>query len=168
MNRRKIGWLVLFLALFGVLGYLREFFFLNMNNILYLKYYQRESTMPVPAVMSVFLKYSYAQLYYSKYLFTALWTGVFLAANYFALVRLTANRYLVRLLLISYALLVSVAAVAMLYNYFVKSSYTGDEYTLSRWLMGVAQSPLICLILLASERLYKTTITHDQQGQKDI
>lgn len=162
MNRPDFRWLLLFLLLFGVLGYFREFFFVNMNNILFMKYYDRESAMPVPPVMTVFLKFSYAQLYYSKYLFTILWTAVFLLANYFALVKLTANRFLVKLLGVAYALLIGISAVTMLYNYFVKNSFTGDEYTLSRWLMGVAQSPLICLILLASERLYKTSQRHDQ------
>jgi hypothetical protein len=43
----------------------------------------------------------------------------------------------------------------MLYGYFVKQRLNHEEYTLSRWLMGVLQSPIICLILVASEKLYK-------------
>lgn len=165
MKKHKVKWLVLFLLLFGALGYLREFFFVNLNNIMFMKYYQRDNpSMPVPAVMAVFLKYEYNTLYYSKYLFTLLWTGLFFMANYFAVVKLTHSRQLVKLVYLAYGVLLAISAVTMLYNYLVKDSFSGDEYTLSRWLMGVAQSPLICLILLASERLYQTSRTHDQEG----
>jgi hypothetical protein len=42
----------------------------------------------------------------------------------------------------------------MLYNYFVNEKFDGDEYTFSRWLMGIAQSPLVAFFMLASSKLY--------------
>ena len=168
MKKAELRWLLLFLLLFGVLGYLREFFFVNLNNILFIKYYNRMGSMPVPRIMEFFRQYDYATLYYSKYLFTLLWTLLFFAANFFALVKLTAHRFMIKLLIYSYLILLSVSGIAMLYNYFINDSFTGDEYTLSRWLMGVAQSPIICLILLASEKLYKSTRRQHEEGHKDL
>jgi hypothetical protein len=52
----------------------------------------------------------------------------------------------------------------MVYGYFVHGVLDKDEYTLSRWLMGIAQSPIICLILTASEQLYKKSFNHDTKG----
>ena len=157
MNRNKLALTFFFVVLFAVLGYFREFFFVNLNVIMFMKYYQNSPSMPVLAVMSVFENFTYNQLYYGKYLFTLLWTGAFFAANYYTIVKFTGNRFFVRLLFYSYALLLGISFVSMLYAYFIKEQLGSDEYTLSRWLMGVAQSPIICLILLASEKLYKTT-----------
>jgi hypothetical protein len=53
--------------------------------------------------------------------------------------------------------MLGLAALSMIYGYFVNGRLQDDEYTLSRWLMGIAQSPIICLILLASEKLYQKT-----------
>ncbi|MDP3146184.1 MAG: hypothetical protein Q8N66_12305 [Bacteroidota bacterium] len=46
----------------------------------------------------------------------------------------------------------------MIYGYFVNGRLQDDEYTVSRWLLGIAQSPIICLILIASEKLYPKSI----------
>jgi hypothetical protein len=166
--KNKILWILGFVLLFAVLGYFREFFFVNLNVIMFMKFYENSPAMPVPAVMKAFEHFTYAQLYYGKYLFTLLWTGAFFAANYFTILRFTGNRFFIRLLFYSYAVLLLISFLSMVYAYFVKEQLASDEYTLSRWLMGVAQSPIICLILLASEKLYKTTTVNDSKGSQDI
>ena len=81
--------------------------------------------------------------------------------NYFTLKKLTNTAFLIKLLFIAYALILLIASVAMLYGYLINNRLQSDEYTLSRWLLGIAQSPLICLILLASEKLYNKSIKND-------
>jgi hypothetical protein len=152
MNKTK--WIFFFLLLFGVLGYFREFFFVHLNIILYENYYHTASSVPVPAIMRVFSRFSYDTLYYSKYVYTFLFTVIFFTANYWALKKLTHNPYFLRLLFYSYGVMLLLATASMIYGYFVNERLQSDEYTLSRWLLGVAQSPIICLILLASEKLY--------------
>lgn len=150
----KTRWIIFFLFLFGCLGYLREFFFVHLNIILHQKYYGSVSPVPVPEIMKVFSRFSYGSLYYSKYVYALVWTAVFFSANYFALKKLTDNRYLIRVLIYAYCIMLGLAAISMAYGYFVNQRLQSDEYTLSRWLLGIAQSPIICLILLASEKLY--------------
>ena len=157
MKRRELGLLLLFLLIFGILGYFREFLFVNLNVIMYMKYYASSPALQVPDIMHFFTRYSYTQLYYGKYVFTLLWTAIFFAANYLALKKLTHERIFLRILLYAYAIMLLFSAVSMMYGYLVKERLASDEYTLSRWLMGIAQSPIICLILLASEKLYKTS-----------
>lgn len=152
----KIKWVLFFLLMFWLLGYFREFFFVNLNSIMYEKYYGH-TTLPVPSVMALFTHFSYETLYYSKYIFTVLWMVGFFLLNYFALVKLSDNRKLLKYLLYAFGLMLSIAALSMIYGYFVKERLQDDEYTLSRWLFGIAQSPIICLILLASEKLYYKT-----------
>lgn len=158
MLRGKLKVWLLFFLLFAIIGYYRESFFVNLNNIIYMKYYNRTGALAVPGIMKVFERFSYDQLYYMKYPFTLVWTGIFFACNYFALKKLAGNdRLLRRILVISYILMLAMAFLAMGYGYFIQNRLKDDEYTLSRWLLGIAQSPLICLILLASEKLYRQT-----------
>lgn len=169
MAKRKWMLFLLFFMSFAVCGYLREFFFVHMNNIMFMKYYHSESPLAVPPVMKGFQVYSYDTLYYLKYLFTVIWTILFFLLNYYALRTLTVNPLFIRLLLISYAGMLTLSALSMLYGYFVNHQWDRDEYTLSRWLMGIAQSPLICLILLAASKLSfqgpNTKGTEDHQEQ---
>ncbi|HOZ86943.1 MAG TPA: hypothetical protein PL029_04245 [Bacteroidia bacterium] len=152
----KIKWVFFFLFLFWLLGYFREFFFVNLNNIMYLKYYGH-TTLPIPAVMSVFNSFSYGTLYFSKYFFTIIWMSLFFFINYFAVKKIATEKKLTRYLLYSYAVLLILAGISTAYGYFIKNRLSDDEYTISRWLFGIAQSPIICLILLASEKLYHKT-----------
>lgn len=153
MNAKRV---IIFLLIFGFLGYSREFFFVNLNNIMYEKFYGH-TDLPVPGVMGIFTNFSYKTLYYSKYLYTLLWIFLFFSLNYIAIRTLSGEKKLARFLVYSYLLLLFLAAVSMVYGYFVNNRLQDDEYTISRWLLGIAQSPIICLILLASEKLYNQT-----------
>jgi hypothetical protein len=157
MKRSRIGWLLLFLLLFALLGYFREFFFVNLNVIMFMRYYGTEPSLPIPDVMMTFTRYSYEQLYYGKYFFTAAWALLFYLLNLITIRKLSAHPLSLRILNYSYLAIVLLSALSMLFAWFVKEKLDSDEYTLSRWLMGIAQSPIICLILLASEKLYKTS-----------
>lgn len=154
----KIKKIIFFLLVFGCLGYFREFFFVNLNNIMFQKYYNH-TDLPIPSVMSVFTSFSYKTLYYSKYFLSLLWIAIFFFANYMALKQLSENKILLKFLVYSYLILLSLAAIAMIYGYFINGRLQDDEYTLSRWLLGIAQSPIICLILIASEKLYTKSTT---------
>ncbi|MCW3076601.1 MAG: hypothetical protein JWO32_1210 [Bacteroidetes bacterium] len=157
----KIKWILIFLLLFGILGYFREFFFVHLNNIMYIKYYRHPTALNVPFVMQPFTSFSYQTLYYSKYFFTVLSVVLFFFSAYFAIIKLTSNKKLVRFLIYSYGLLLILAAISMAYGFVFNQRLQDDEYTLSRWLLGIAQSPIICLILLASENLFNKSVqTH--------
>jgi len=158
MNK-KFWRLIFFIVLFGTLGYFREFFFVYLNVIIYEKYYRSVSEAPFPEIMNVFRKFSYETLYYSKYVFTILWVSVFFLDNFFAVKKLSSNSSLSKILIYAYAILLLLTAMSMTYGYFLNNGIIDDEYTLSRWLMGIAQSPIICLLLLASEKLYSKTIS---------
>ncbi len=155
MKKKKYKLYILFIFVFAILGYCREYFFVHLNNILYIRYYNRPSDLPVPEIMRIFLNQSYATLYYSKYTYTVLWTSLFLLAGYLAIKKISAHKGLIRLFFFSYGVLIFLSALSMLYAYFIRQDLQNSEYTLSRWLMGIAQSPIICLLLLASENLYQ-------------
>jgi hypothetical protein len=156
MSRGKLKWLLAFLLVFGLLGYSRDNFFVYVNNILYEKFYNTVSTLETPFLLQPLESWSYSTLYYAKYPFTLAWTAVFFLVSYAAIKTLMEDPFLVKLLVIAYAILLILAGMALAWSYLVHGQAEIDEYTLSRWLLGAAQSPLICFILLAAGRLLKT------------
>jgi len=154
----KVRIILFFLLLFGVAGYFRERFFEHLNIIMAGRYRGTDEYaimgLKVPAVMEPFNSWSYETLYYSKYLFTLIWIAVFFCISYLAIRKLASNKNILKFLTYSYLILLILAGISMAYGYFIHERLKEDEYTFSRWLLGIAQSPLICLILLASEKLY--------------
>lgn len=153
----KIKPILLFLALFGCLGYCREFFFVNLNNIMFEKYYQHTS-LPIPKIMSIFNSLSYETLYYSKYFYTLIYITLFYALSFFAIKKISNEKKLLKFLTISYMILLILAALIMTYGLIINGRLQDDEYSISRWLLGITQSPIICFILIASEKLYKKSL----------
>lgn len=155
---KQLKWYIFFFSVFALLGFLREFFFVHLNNIMYGMYYQRETSLPIPSGMRFFLNYSYNTLYYAKYAFTLIFTSLYFFISFFALNLIEPANFFRKVLTYTYLALLLLAACSMLYGYFLYNRLADEEYTISRWLLGVAQSPIVCLILLASAKLYKTSI----------
>lgn len=154
MKNRIKRWYLFFFLLFGLVGYFREYFFVHLNNVMFQKYYNTTSELATPKALNFFYSYSYNSLYYSKYFFTTLSFLLFFGLNFFTVKKLINQPIFNRAVLIAYLLMLVIAAVSMLIGYFINHRLQNDEYTLSRWLMGIAQSPIICLILIASQKLY--------------
>lgn len=148
--------LLLLFFLFGITGYFREFFFVQLNVILYQKYYnQTNEAISLAAFMKYFNQFSYSTLYYSKYFFTIVSTLIFYGLNYMALSYLNYKKN-IKFLNFCYLLLLTLASASMLYGYLINNRLQDDEYTLSRWLLGIAQSPIVFIILVAANELNDT------------
>lgn len=148
-----MGKWLLYLLLFALAGFVREYFFVHYNILLYYVYYPNMEPTHLSAFMKSFADVPYATLYYFKYPFTLLWTLLFFLLTHYAIKHLAGKAFLLRVNKITYLLVLFLAGLSMLYGWVVNQRLDQDEYTLSRWLMGIAQSPIICLILLASEKL---------------
>lgn len=62
-----------------------------------------------------------------------------------------------------YALLLVLSGISMGYNYIINNQLGGDEYTFSRWMMGIAQSPLVAFFIIASGKLYIKFQTEEEK-----
>jgi hypothetical protein len=153
MLRNKYVILVFFGLAFIIIGTYREYFFILINNIMTVKYYGRVNRMPAPDSLRFLENLDYATLYYSKYPLTVLSFLVFYGLSYWCLKSLRIDKNLLKWLTYSYLLLLLLSTVSMLWGYFIKVRLQDDEYTFSRWLMGIAQSPLVVLFLLAASKL---------------
>ena len=144
---------LLFFVLFATLGFSREFLFVNINNQLY-KLYYGHSNLAVPNSLKFISHISYTSLYYSKYFLTIFYYLAYFMTSFFAVKMLCNSNYFYRWIIYIYILLIVFGVISMAYNYLANNSLGGDEYTFSRWLMGIAQSPLVAFFIIASEKLY--------------
>lgn len=144
---------ILFILIFAFLGFSREFVFVNINSRLYTLYYNHNDYF-LPESLSYFNQFDYNTLYFIKYPLTVLYFSAYFFTSYLAIKQFCQNKKITVWVIYIYALLLALAAISMIYNYFINEQLGGDEYTFSRWLMGIAQSPLVALFILASSKLY--------------
>ncbi len=144
---------LLFLIIFAFLGFSREFLFVNINNQLY-KLYYGHSNLPVPEILNFITRFDFDTLYYLKFPLTIAYFLAYLLTGFYAVRILTGNKKYGIWVIYIYALLLILASITMAYNYFINHDLGGDEYTFSRWLMGIAQSPLVAFFIIAAGALY--------------
>jgi hypothetical protein len=141
----------LIVVLMIIAGYLRDFFAINLNYLLFYKQGGTE-TWEGHSFFNVLLSYSAGQLYAGKYLLT----GVFTVLNFFLgalLLRVLFNQK--SLLKLYFTVYITVLAVAVLFFAAGYLAFTADAgYSYARTLLGFLQSPLPAGILAVSYPLY--------------
>lgn len=152
MKKNKYIIIAGFALAFGLLGYYREYFFGNYNNVMYYMY-NGDSTVPVKNDFRVFLGLSYKTVYYLKYVFTILFFAAFFSLSYLCLKFFVNDKKILKWFTYSYLLLLLLSSVLMVWTYFFRDNFESDEYSVSRWLMGIAQSPLPVLFFIATSKL---------------
>ncbi len=144
---------VLFFSLFAILGFSREFLFVNINNQLYKLYYHNNDII-IPESLHFLSNFDYETMYYLKYPLTILCFILYFLVSFYSVKNICDNKKITRWIVYIYALLLILASITMAYNYIIKDQLSGDEYTFSRWLMGIAQSPLVAFFTIATSTLY--------------
>lgn len=142
------------MGVFAILGFSREFFFVNVNKQLY-KLYYHDSDVVIPNSMSFITHFDYSTLYYLKFPFTIIYFLAFFLTSYFATKLICIDKKNAKWIIYIYTILLVLSGISMTYNYLINNQLNGDEYTFSRWLMGIAQSPLVAFFIIASSKLYK-------------
>lgn len=155
----KFVFIIISLILFILLGFFREFFFVNLNYLLY-KLYYHDAGLKVPALIQPFESLGYATIYWLKYLFTLISLGLFFSLSVLSAKWLSPQKKVVRFIGYTYLLLLILGAISMGIGYFINGRLQDDEYTLSRWLLGILQSPLPLLFFLATNKLLTSTSNH--------
>jgi hypothetical protein len=144
---------ILFITIFAILGFSREFLFVNVNNQLFKLYYHNED-IHIPNSLYFITTIDYSTLYYLKYPFTIFYYLAYCATSYFAVKLICNDKKNAKWIIYIYTILLVVSGISMAYNYLINNQLNGDEYAFSRWLMGIAQSPLVAFFIIASSKLY--------------
>jgi hypothetical protein len=151
----KISWryFVLFFLLFAVLGYYREKFFVALNHLMFIKYHGHGNDAPLDPFIHFFDQFEYGTLYKFKYPFTILSIVLFGILSFYAVRFILGTKKLWPWVVYSYLILLTLAGLSMVFGYVVNGRLQDDEYTLSRWLVGIIQSPVITIIIIAAHQL---------------
>lgn len=144
---------IFFISIFAILGFSREFLFVNINNQLYSLYYHYND-YKFPTSLTFLQNLDYVALYYLKYPLTILYFLAFFLTGFFAVKLICIDKKNAFWVVYIYLILLALAGISMAYNYFIQDQLGGAEYTFSRWLMGIAQSPLVAFFVIASSKLY--------------
>ncbi len=144
---------IIFIGIFAILGFSREFLFVNINNQLF-KLYYHDMDVIIPHSLHFITQFDYSTLYYIKYPLTIVYFLSYLTTSFFAVKLICNNKKNAQWVIYIYTILLVLSGISMLYNYVINNQLNGDEYTFSRWLMGIAQSPLVAFFTIASSRLY--------------
>jgi hypothetical protein len=163
--------LLFFLIFFVSLGLFREYVFVNINNIIYFKYY-KSTTFPIPFIFNWLTYFSYSTLYYLKYPLTILFVLIYLISNiYFlktAIIDKTKFLFYYKILIAAYIVIFVISAILMSYLFITNQKLNDDEYHISRGLMGLAQSPLISFVLFAVYLWDKNKLQIHEEGNNNI
>jgi hypothetical protein len=142
-----------FILLFAFLGFSREFLFVNINAQLFALFYKNTDYV-LPSIITILSDFDYQTLYYFKYLLTVIYFLAYFLSTFFAVKYICMHKKNTLGVIYIYVLLLALSTLSMGYNYLINNQLGGDEYTFSRWLMGIAQSPLVCFFIIASSKLY--------------
>ena len=141
------------LSVFAFLGFSREFVFVNINNQLYKTYYKNNDIF-ISKSLTFLSNYNYETLYYAKYPLTVIYVVMYFTVSFYSVKIICDNKKITRWIVYIYSLLFTLSSFIMLYNYIINNQLSGEEYTFSRWLMGIAESPLVAFFTIATSTLY--------------
>lgn len=153
MNRKlKI---ILFVLLLLFLGFLREYLFTGINTVLFTKYSPNGET-DISLVKPAFM-FLTSFSYYTIYTFKWFITPVFLVAFWFTqkklLTMLFAEKKTNLWLGVMYLSLLLLAGISFFAGW--AAGYIHEGYRFSRIFMGLAESPVPCMILIPLTHFYK-------------
>ena len=136
-----------------VLGFGRDFVFVNLNYQASKVYYHQQYEYKIPTLLSFIETWSYTKLYYAKWGLTILFTVVYALITYLFINAIFNSKLFNKLTIFIYLVIIGCAFIAFLLGYFLGDSLKG--YTISRQLMGIVQSPLVLMFLLPALYLNK-------------
>lgn len=141
---KKILFYLSALALFALIGFLRDFIFKNTNIHLEAKYlgvdYSTEN------IMDVLNKLSYWKIYILKWVLTVVFACLFYISQLFILRKVIKANFVKKWLNFMYIFLILLSALTLGIGWLADDIERG--YTFSRIFMGILQSPLPIMFLL--------------------
>jgi len=136
--------LIILLGLLFLLGWLRDYFFLNMNDQLYKLYFAGyEFRLPPP--LRWMERFSYMHLYYLKYILTIIFSVLYFLLTWFGLrVFFPERKRLLKEMVVVFLSLGLIAGLPLVISQFGGSFRA--VYGFSRMVIGIIHSPLIFML----------------------
>lgn len=142
--------LVFFIFLLLVISFLRESVFENINAHSWYLYYENDASH-LPAFLSFFKRFSYAELYRIKWVLTAMFSLLFLFLSSAIIKIIFRKKKFIVWTFYTYAAIVIVSAISFLLGKLLNHAESG--YHISRFFMGLLQSPFLLIFLIPAFKL---------------
>lgn len=146
--------IVFFILCYFAAGYLRDFVFVNINNQLYAlvhKGYKEGGEVSKHFLFATAL--SYKQLYFAKWILTITFSALYWFIGTGLIQMLLEKQAYKKIFSIIYLNLVIIASLFTTAGYIISDNTW--TYNISRFLMGIAQSPLVIMILIPASAIKK-------------
>lgn len=147
---KKIISLILVAGVIIFLGYYRDFVFKNINALIQSNELNIDFSMP-PS-LSIFNNFEYTNLIKIKWLLTIICSAFYLIISIISIKILFENKKYIHIAIGVYIALTLVSAIFMTTGYLFPT-LSKNMYSFSRYLMGMAQSPLILMILIPAFKI---------------
>lgn len=142
---KKYWHFILLFLVFMILGFSRDYLFVNINYQAGKTYYHRIDDYHVAEGLKFLESWSYTKLYYSKWILTVIYMLMYGSITIMGIHLTFKNRQYNRYTFLIYALLFVLAALVYISGNHLLS--VDRAYTISRQIMGWLQSPIIAMIL---------------------
>lgn len=150
MNRKLPGFIFYpaIIVYLVALGFLRDYFFVNINYQMAKLYYHDEFDYHLPQAMMWLENFSYTRLYYGKFLLTFIFTLLYLAPALLIVRRLFPGKQYLQWTLLSHS---AVFAFSLLVFLFGKITGLYEQcYSIARFFSGILESPLMLMLLVVA------------------
>jgi hypothetical protein len=146
----RISLAILLAAIFLACGFLRDYVFLNVNEQTRVAYYHSTDSSLSPS-LHFLTRFSYMQLYYAKWMFTFFFSFLFMVLTLAFVKLFFREKKFLRWTVFAYGGLILLAGLFFLGGYLADNSEKG--YLIARFLMGMAQGPVVLMVLIPSFKL---------------
>ncbi len=144
-KKNKYLVLLLIVALIVFISFYRDYFFRTVNALLMAWDYEMD--YPTPAHLRFFEHFDYDQVLNLKWLFTLIFAAIFYFISRFTIQYLFNNRNYNRIVLVAFAGITVLSGIFMAIGWMIPSSLE-RMYEIARFLMGLAQSPVVLMVLI--------------------
>jgi len=141
------------IVVFIAVGFLRDAVFISLNSQLY-KLYFKNYEYTLPNWLSFFNSWPYMQLYYFKYLLTAIFVIIYLLLSLLTVKLFTGETKNTKWVFYAYGIVLLLSIVTYLSGYFLNNFPKGFLFT--RNLLGLLQSPFITMVIIPALKLEKS------------
>lgn len=142
---KKIIHITLILISIVFFSFYRDFVFKSINALL--QAWDYDMDYPIHPTLSFLKKYEYSTVYNFKWFLTLFFSGIFLFLLIWTIKVLFNNKRYRTVAILSYLIITILSALFMFVGY-IFTDLAEKMYEASRFLMGMAQSPIILMILI--------------------
>lgn len=155
-SKKKMWMQILFIAIAAIaLGFLRDSIFKTINSLL--RAWDLDQDYFLPPLLNFLENFQYDTLVNLKWILTLLFSLLYLLLSLITIKMLFGNRNFFKITIWSYVAILLVSGILITIGYVFKGT-TEKTYEFARYLMGLAQSPLILMILIPAFKLSEKEI----------